>query len=313
LCQWLAEHDLKLDRFMDLVPISTVATETGLSVDAIRETISTSQIPVYHIWSHTYQGKTRPSKPYCLRVGGPDAICLDWEDSVVAAAEADFRLRGYDTCRELGTDEHIQCLIGKPDLKQMTPGVNLRDLWALRLDGDCIDLWIIEAKGKEAGGFSRYCFAEALSQLFEISAELLSTLLGSRRRASHGLCYRFANQFVSGWKERGRQATVTIAVLIPLWNSDAIWNGVAKTRYRAYYQQPFDELVEFVGKGSSRATSARKIEATFGRILEELESNYAIRKMAHAGTEIRFRVLTACSEPTTGEFMLNCFPMDRSE
>jgi hypothetical protein len=212
LQQWLVDHNDRLRRFAELIPLSTTASETGLTCEEIRKAVATSRPPLYHLWSHTYARKARPNKPYCLHLGGKDTLCLDWEDSVVAAAEADFRQRGYTTCRELGTSEDIQCLLNDPDVSLLKAGMNLRDLWAQRRDGETIDFWIIEAKGKEAGGFDRYCFAEALSQLFEIPAGMLSALLGTRRRAGHGLCCRFANQLLDGWQERGWRAKITLAV-----------------------------------------------------------------------------------------------------
>ena len=59
---------------------------------------------------------------------------LDWEDSVVGAAEAELNRLGYQTIREVGTDEHISALIRTPDLSALSPKTNLRDLWALRRD-----------------------------------------------------------------------------------------------------------------------------------------------------------------------------------
>jgi len=275
---WLASHDGNLYRFSELVPLSAVEKETSLDQDVLRTTLAANESPIYHIWSHTHAGKTRATKPYCLRLAGDDSVCLDWEDSVVAAVEAEFQQRGYATCRELGTNDHIKCLIDDPDVGRMTAGVNLRDLWAHRRDGNHIDFWIVEAKGKEAGGFDRYCFAEALSQIFEIPADLLTALLGSSRKASHGLCYKIANQLQLGWQQKGWQATVTLAVLVPLWMPDVIWNsGRPKPRPKSYYQRPCDEFTDFIENGSSRSSSPNKGEAIFGQILEYLESRYSIR------------------------------------
>ena len=309
LREWLASHDDNLRRFTELIPLSTVAVETGIELDTVRKTITLADPPIFHTWSHKYSGSARPNKPYCLRLAGPDAVCLDWEDSVVALAQAEFRRRGYNTCKELGTGDHIQCLIADPDLEKMTAGVNLRDLWAQRHDGDNIDFWIVEAKGKEAGGFDRYCFAETLSQLFEIPAQSLTALLGNYHKTSHGLCVKFANQLLNGWKERGWRATITLAVLIPLWEYDVIWDGgVAKPRSRAYYQRPFGELVEFIDHGTSHASSKKKGEAAFGQILEGLESQYSLRALARSNSGLCFRVLTAGAALTTGDHGLYEFP-----
>jgi hypothetical protein len=308
LREWLAGHDDNLQRFAALVPISTVANETGVDPNAIRKAIITAEPAIHHVWSHTHAGVKRPNKPYCLHLANPEAVCLDWENSVVAAAEAEFQRRGFVTCRELGTETHIQCLIEDPDLRRMTAGVNLRDLWAQRREGDHIDFWIVEAKGKEAGGFDRYCFAEALSQLFEIPAEPLTSLLGTRRKASHGLCFKLANQLVVGWKQRGWQATITLAVLVPLWTPDVIWDGAtAKPRSRSYYQRPYDEFVKFVEHGGSHTLSLKQGEAAFGQVLEGLETKYSIRALSRSDSGIRFRLLTTCANATTGEFVLQEF------
>jgi hypothetical protein len=309
LKDWLTAHNADLQRFAQLIPLTAVAKETGLDPDTIHSTISTAEPAIYHVWSHTHAGKTRASKPYCLRLAGQDSVCLDWEDSVVAAAEAEFRRMGYSTCRELGTDDHIQCIIEDPDVALITAGVNLRDLWAQRRDGSRIDFWILEAKGKEAGGFDRYCFAEALSQLFEIPAEPLTTLLGTRRKASHGLCFRIANQLLNGWQHKGWEASVTLALLVPLWTPDMIWEAsVAKHRSKPYYQRPYDEFVEFIEHGISRRASPRKGEAAFGEILDGLEANYSIRSLTKSEGNLRFRVLTTCSDSATGDFTLRVFP-----
>ncbi len=310
LDEWLGNHDDNLRRFTELVPLATVATETELSPETIREAVVTSQPPIYHVWSHTYARTTRPNKPYCLRLGPADAVCLDWEDSVVAAAQTSFRQLGYSTCRELGTAEHIECLLNEPDVSHLQAGVNLRDLWAYCCDGDSIDFWIIEAKGKEAGGFDRYCFAEALSQLFEVPSELLTKLLGAPKSAGHGLCYKFATQLLTGWQQRGWRANITLAVLIPCWDSDVVWDGgKARPRSRSYYQRPIDEVVEFINQGSSHASSKKKGESVFGQILEWLENSYSIRVLSRSNSGIKFRVLTARDEPTTGKFSLHEFPL----
>jgi hypothetical protein len=148
-----------------------------------------------------------------------------------------------------------------------------------------------------------------LSQLFEVPAELLSALLGTRRRAGHGLCHKFANQLLDGWREQGWKASVTLAVLVPLWRPDVIWNGgkpsLAST---SYYQRPFDEVVEFIDHGTSRASSKKKGESVFGQILEWLESNYSIRALSRSNSGIKFRALTTCGDPATGEFKLDEFP-----
>jgi hypothetical protein len=312
LSEWLASHTNNLQRFAQLIPLSTVADEVGLDADTIRIMVSTAEPAIYHVWPHTHAGKTRATKPYCLRLAGQDSICLDWEDSVVAAAEAEFRRLGYVTCQELGTDDHLKCLIEDPNVSLMTAGVNLRDLWAQRYDGENIDFWIVEAKGKEAGGFGRYCFAEALSQLFEIPAQLLSALLGTRRKAGHGLCSKFADQLLNGWQERGWHANIRLAILVPLWSSDVIWDsGRPKPRFQPYYQRAYEEFVEFIERGTSRASSSKRGEAVFGQILEGLESQYSLRALSRSNSGLCFRVLTTRAATATGEFMLHGFPAER--
>jgi hypothetical protein len=191
----------------------------------------------------------------------------------------------------------------------MTAGVNLRDLWAQRHDDDCIDVWIVEAKGKEAGAFDRYCFAEALSQLFEIPAEPLSALLGSHRKAGHGLCFKCANQLLRGWLERGWKARITLAVLIPLWTPDVIWNGTtAKLRSQSYFQRPYEEFIEFIDEGRSHASSVKKGETTFAQILEGLEARYQLRSLSRSNSGLCFRLLSTYTDFATGRFILRQYP-----
>lgn len=230
LRDWLESHDERLDRFAELVPLRDLASETGASEGDLRARISSAATPPYHIWPHLHAGKKRRSKPYALRLGAPDAVVLDWEDSVVAAAEGEFTRRGFETRRELGSETHLAALLARPTLTGLVSGQNLRDLWALRVDENRADLWIIEAKGKEAGGFEHYCVAEALGQLFPVPAEPLSELLGSRRGAGHGLCWNYANQLLPAWLAQGLKVRLTLGLLLPFWAPDVVWGSDARVR-----------------------------------------------------------------------------------
>ena len=157
LTNWLAAHDNRLDRFTHPVPLADVASEVAEPAESIRSFLCESQQPIFHTWTHVYRGqKSSRSKPYCLRLSGPDDVCLDWEDSVVGVTEREFVRRGYECRQQIGSREHLSRLCSEPSLATLIPGVNLRDFWALRRSGPDIDLYIVEAKGKEAGGFELY-------------------------------------------------------------------------------------------------------------------------------------------------------------
>jgi len=130
--RWLAEHDDRLDRFKSPIPISVMSQEAGLTPDETRQTVADPNTAIWHLWKHTYRGKTRRTKPYCLRINGPDTVGLDWEHSVVGAAAAEFRRRGYATALEVGTPEHMELLRKTPELGHLIPGTNQRDLVACR-------------------------------------------------------------------------------------------------------------------------------------------------------------------------------------
>jgi hypothetical protein len=308
LGRWLESHDQRLDRFENPIPVSVLADEIGEVPGEITAFLRTNLVePVYHVWEHTHKGRASRSKPYCLRLNGPDTVGLDWEDSIIGATELEFRRLGYQTARELGKDEHISALLGVPNISALTPGKNLRDLWALRKEGKTVDLWIIEAKGKEALPFDYYSFAEALSQVFPVPGELLSALLGGAKRAGHGLCWKLARRLHDGWRSQGLNPWVTIAVLVPEWIPDVVWvNAKAKRVPGCYYGRPLSTFREFLatGKTDSR-TGAYKYQREFGKILDEVERNSAIRSLARASSGIRFRLLTTRYARGNGNFELS--------
>jgi hypothetical protein len=234
-------------------------------------------------------------------------VGLDWEDSIVGATELEFRRLGYQTARELGKDEHVSALIHTPDLLNLTPGRNLRDLWALRKEGKTVDLWIVEAKGKEAWPFDYYSFAEALSQVFPVQGELLSALLGGAKRAGHGLCWKLARRLHDGWRSQGLNPTVTVAVLVPEWIPDVVWaNGEAKRVPGCYYGRPLSTFREFIATGKTDSSSGRfKYLREFGKILDEVERVCAIRALACASSGVRFRLLTTRTTSGKCDFELS--------
>ncbi|HNO80580.1 MAG TPA: hypothetical protein PKN33_21240 [Phycisphaerae bacterium] len=307
LASWLEGHDSQIDRFRKPVLLANVAKEIGASIEDVRQFLATTSEPIYHIWSHEYRGKISRSKPYCLRLNGPDSVGLDWEHSVVGAMEDVFRKKGFETCQELGTDNDIERLISDVSLGGLSPGVNQRDLWALWQDQDAVDLWIIEAKGKEAAEFEHYCFAEVLSQVFEVPAEPLTDLLGARRKAGHGLCWKFASRISDAWLQRGLTVTVTVAILLPAWAPDIVWkSGLDCHIQKPYYGRALESFNRFLSSGETDAHRGKfKYERAFGEVLEHLQSEYEIRQLATAETGLRFRMLTTGSDPATGQFELS--------
>jgi len=252
LMEWLAAHDDQLVRFRTPIPVEKLATEVNEAPTEISKFLADNSELVFHLWGHTYKGRTTRSKPYCLRLNGVDTVGLDWEDSVVGAAEAMFRRQGYQTARELGNEAHLASLIVKPDLTRLTSGVNQRDLWALRQRDEHIELIIIEAKGKEAYEFDHYCFAEALAQVFPVPAEPLSLLLGTKRGSGHGLCWQYAKRLYTAWLEAGFKPTITVALLLPEWTPDIVWSG-GKIRHipDAFYSRPLAEFRQFLTTGET--------------------------------------------------------------
>lgn len=276
---WLADHDARLHRFRTPLPLSALADETGIAIDALRLTLTHNDAPPFHCWPHTYAGRSSRNKPYCLRLNGPDTVGLDWEDSMVGAVEAAFRLAGYQTARELGNPGHLAALVRKPDLSQLLPGTNLRDLWALHRDGQQIDLWIIEAKGKEAYEFDHYSVAEALAQLFPVYAAPLTALLGTPRQAGHGLCWTLAQQLDRAWRAQGFTPRITLGLLLPASAPDVVWSG-GKVRQLAgnMYHRRLAALQHFLATGETAAQTGKyTYQRAFGAVLEELEQAVGIR------------------------------------
>ncbi len=303
LRDWLVAHDERLDRFEQLVPLHELASESGAGAAEIRARLTDGSVPPYHVWSHVHAGKRSRSKPYALRLGAPDAVALDWEESVVAAAEAELTRRGFETQRQLGSETHLAALLARPSLAGLARGHNLRDLWALRVGDGHADLWIVEAKGKEAGGFEHYCVAEALGQLFPLPAEPLSELLGSSRGAGHGLCWDYARRLLPAWRAQGLKVRVTLGLLLPFWAPDVIWGSDARVREVAgpCFARPLRALHEFIESGRSDATSRHhKYERAFGAVLESLERDCGLRQLAVADEGLRFRVLLPTADGSTG-------------
>ena len=187
-------------------------------------------------------------------------------------------------------------LLKDPDLRPLTPGKNQRDLFCLSRDGKYLDLWIIEAKGKEAGGFDFYCFAEALGQLFHVPAALLSALLGSERGDGHGRGFEIAERLVEGWRGSGLVARATLAVLVPLWGPDAVWTDRVSVRPQPYYQRPISTMEAFLESGSTRdLPSKTKGEARFAAVLEHVACEYRV-----------------CSPPASNSFCVLCATCDQA-
>jgi hypothetical protein len=312
---WLADHDNCIDRFRKPVLLTTVADEIDVLIDDVRRFLASTREPLFHSWPHKYRGRISRSKPYCLRMSGPDTVGLDWEYSIVGAVEDAFRRKRFETCQELGTDDDTERLISDVSLDGLTPGVNQRDLWALRRNQDAIDLWIIEAKGKEAAGFDHYCFAEVLGQVFEIPAAPLTDLLGTQRKAGHGLCWRIASRVNDAWKVRRLKATVTIAILLPAWTPDVVWkSGQACCIPQPYYGRALEKFNQFLTSGETDADNRKfKYKRAFGEVLEHLQKEYAIRELATAESGLRFRQLTTSSDPTTNQFKIGGLSVDAGQ
>jgi len=307
LTQWLEAHDTNLGRFRHPVSLAEVSREANEPAGDICAFLHESSKPVYHIWEHVYRGKRSRSKPYCLRLSGPAHVSLDWEDSVVGAAEADFQRRGYETRHQIGTPEHLSRLSNEPSLGSLTPGSNLRDFWALRRVGQDIDLYIVEAKGKEAGGFESYCFAEALGQIFSVSADVLSAMLGTKRRPGHGICWSAAQHLYAAWTQRGFRPTITVAVLVPEWSPDVVWSG-GRPRFieACFYARPLANFRLFLANGiPSQGSRVHKGRAAFAQMLDELEANIHIRSLAQAETGLRFRLLSTTNANAPSFFRLS--------
>lgn len=299
--QWLATHDDRLSRFESPLPIDEVAREVGVPVAELRGRLLDGGTPPFHVWFHTHRGKRARTKPYCLRLGGPNTVVIDRESSVVGAVEAAFVSKGFETKRELGTEEHVSILERQPSLAPLTQGSNLRDLWALRRHGAQVDLWILEAKGKQAGGFDHLCVAEAMGQLFPLSAALLMKL-GAPPRQGHGLCFDFAKRLESAWRSRGLHPTITLALLLPYWRPDIVWsNGRARPTAASYFDRPVRALQGFLRGGDSKArTGTQQYERVFGSIMEEIDLSSGLRALASATEGIRFRLMLAGSAPSDG-------------
>lgn len=305
LNQWLSGHDSRLEEFWNPIPLDKVGSEIHESEERIREFLQQDASLCYHVWEHNYRGPSR-SKPYCLRLNGPNTVGLDWENSIIGSAEAVFRTQGYQTARELGTEDHISSLISNPDLSVLKPRANTRDFWALKKDGKSVDLYIIEAKGKEAYEFDYYCFAEALSQVFPTPSEPLSALLGAKRASGRGLCWQFALQLREGWIKSGYAPTVTVGLLLPEWTPDIVWSG-GKVREieGCYYARPLSDFRKFIETGETDSKSGNyKYQRAFGEVLDGLEKNFRIRSLYRAKDQIRFRLITARLSPTTKAFEL---------
>jgi hypothetical protein len=305
LTEWLEAQDTRLSRFKCPVPLTEISCEVQESPEDIRAFVHQCKQPIYHVWEQLYAGKLSRCKPYCLHLSGRDHVCLDWEDSVVGAAEAVFQQQwGYTCRREIGSPEHLSRLCNEPSLDSLDPGSNLRDLWASKRDGRDIYLYILEGKGKQTQGVNFYCFGEALAQVFPISAEPLRKMLGDpKKRASHGLCSKFARQLHAAWTELGLQPKITVGLILPEWSPDIVWSsGKPRERTTGYFSRPLAEFRRFANGELADAPPTSIAQTGFREMLDEIRD---IRSLMQAKIGLRFRLLTAQSAPDPFFFRLS--------
>jgi len=297
LQSWLNDQDSQLDRFKNPIPLSKISAELNESPDDIRAFLQQCGHPIYHVWEHNGSR----SKPYCLRLSGRDDVCLDWEDSIAGAAMAVFQQRGYKCRQELGTDDHLIRLCEDPScFDSLAPGINQRDLWALRRRGHDdreIDLYILEAKGKQASTFDYYCFGQALGQVFPVSASLVKKMGGMYRKPTpertHGRCWFLAERLYQAWTQLGLRPTITVGLLLPEWSPDILWTDKARIRQNSFYARPLADFRQFVERGDVQFESpATKARSAFRQMLHELESQIQVRSLLEAKAGLRFRILT---------------------
>jgi hypothetical protein len=221
-------------------------------------------------------------------------VCLDWEDSVVGAAEAELKRRGYECRREVGTAEHLALVLREASLDGLVAGVNQRDPFALKKTGADRELCIIEAKGKQAGGFDYSVAAEALGQLFPVPGPLLTDLLGSPKEDGHGRCWRFAQSVLEEWVRQGLRVTITLGLLLPEWAPDVIWsNKKARRSTAAYFQRPIAEIRQLLaGANPNSVAPLSKNLRAFRDVLNKLDASVGIKSLAAAQTGLRFKLLT---------------------
>ena len=310
---WLKKQDARLVRFKRTVPLEELSREIGEKAADIRAFIARSERPVFHTWEHTHRKTISRTKPYCLRLAGPGDVCLDWEESVVGAAEAIFKEQGYDCRREIGTKDHIAKLCNGPSLDTLVPGVNKRDLLALKKYGDAnkrIDLYILEAKGKQASGFDFHNVACALGQVFPIPKLLLNEILGDYKKKSEGYtrgeCWSIAQALYGRWSALGFHPTITLGLLLPNWKPDVVWNKPqARTYPASYFERPLSELRGFLEGVAGDEPPQTMKQSAFRRILADLEERVKIKALARAETGLRFRLLSAESAESPLFFRLS--------
>jgi hypothetical protein len=246
---WLTTQ--RVERFKTPVPLAQMSDEISTPPEEIRSCLDRQ--PAHHLWSG--------NKLYCLRLCGADHVCLDQEHSVIGAAEAIFLQSGFQCRREIGNAAHIERLQREPSFVGIEQGKNLIDLWALRVDGKKIDLWILEGKGKQAKTFDYYNMAYALGQVFSerpdsnIIADMLGALKSkSRPGPGRGLCWDYAHRLSNAWRERGFAPRITVGVLVPEWSPDIIWNGHPEEIESGYFSSPIKIFRNFVEQARSSET-----------------------------------------------------------
>lgn len=298
--KWLAFQAGNLERFRNLLPYAQIAAETGLSIEVVRDAVVTADLPLYALFVHIFKGKTRPSKPFALYGYDREHCLLDWEGSLAAGLKKFFADHGYYALREVGTEADIAHLRSLGTLFQLREGINLRDLIAHEHTAQPRHLWLIELKGKEAGEFDYYTFAEGLGQIFKYPDELLQGLLGGGMVKAQGHLYRIAQELRKGyWGEMNR--SIHLALVVPDFSPTTVWSG-GKTVIKAdgVYHRPICTLLEYIKTGKSQATSGEfKYQRLFGQILEAIDREYNLRKFYATRGNITFTVLGCQS--TLGE------------
>lgn len=297
LAAWLAEHEFRLDRFDAPVPEDEVAAECGLGTDEVRRLVREADPPVHHVWPQ--------NRLFCLRATGPRHVGLDRGASIVGALELDFRTRGFDTARGVGTPEHIAALVEAPELGPLEPEPGREGgLWALRRDGDAVELWVVEARGKPAAGFEHHAVAAALSGIAPVRGEHLTAMFGAEAPDTPGRALAAARTLLDGWRARGLEPTVHVAIALPAWSPDVVWReGRPTPLAEGPCVEPLRALREFLVSGERPYEDAgSRAREAFGAMLADLDASVQLRELAAAKSGLCFRVLTAAADPRTAEF-----------
>ena len=96
---------------------------------------------------------------------------------------------------------------------------------------------------------------------------------------------------------------MTLGLLLPFWAPDVVWGTDGRVREiaRPCFERPLQLLTTYVESGHADTKTGRhKYQRAFGAVLESIDRECGLRRLAHADEGIRFRVMLPTADRSSG-------------